>query len=86
MSIKVEENQIKHALNHEIGHALVQVWALTEDEQIQNSFKNKELYFGDYYQNSINEYIAEGIKYYYNNELPDSQLKSALDRVLKVYN
>lgn len=86
MSIKVEENQIRHALNHEIGHALVQVWVLTEDEQIQKSFKNEELYFGDYYQNSINEYIAEGIKYYYNNELPDSQLKSALDRVLKVYN
>ena len=84
--IKVEYNEVEHALNHEIGHALVKVWALHEDEDMIKSFEDKELYFGDYYSQDINEYIAEGVKYYYNNELPDSQLKSALDRVLEIYN
>lgn len=83
--IKVEYNEVEHALNHEIGHALVKVWALHEDDDMIKSFEDKELFFGDYYAQDINEYIAEGIKYYYNNELPDSQLKSALDRVLEVY-
>jgi hypothetical protein len=85
MTIKVEKSGIEHALNHEIGHALVRVWALHEDEDIIKSFEDKELYFGDYYNQDINEYIAEGIKHYYNNELPDSDLKEALERVLSIY-
>ena len=86
MTIRVEKAGIEHALNHEIGHALVKVWALHEDEQIIKSFEDKEYYFAsDYYYEDINEYIAEGIKYYYNDILSDGDLKEAFDRILNIY-
>ncbi|CEQ01696.1 Uncharacterised protein [[Clostridium] sordellii] len=85
--IVVEYDQVEHALLHEIGHALVKVWALHEEDQIQKSFNDKEFYFGsDYYYEDINEYIAEGIKHYYRDDLDNGDLKQALDKVLNVYN
>lgn len=80
---------ITHATIHEIGHALDGLYIFYEDEKIIESFNEQEFYFGNdgYYNNDIKEYIAQGIYYYYNNNLDkESKLYKTLDSALNQYN
>lgn len=86
--IVIDDKEIEKSLVHEVGHALDNIWAINEDEQIKESFNNREFEFGcdNYYNSDIREYVAQGIYYYYDGSLEkDSLLYGSLNEILSYY-
>lgn len=79
------QSSISHALYHEIGHALDDLFVIRENDNIIKSFNECEFYFGgnNYYNNDIKEYVAQGIYHYYKEDLDkDSILYTELNSIL----
>lgn len=84
--IREDAGNIRHALIHEIGHALDYNLGLRYNETLIDSYIEGEVEFAnnsDYYYSCVEEYIAESIKYYYNDLLPhDTDIYQELDYIL----
>lgn len=78
------DDNIEHALLHEIGHALDYILGIHKEQKIISSYRGREIrYDNEYYYSTIEEYIAESISEYYNDTLDrQSSMYRELNRIL----
>ena len=79
------DDNIEHALLHEIGHALDYILGIHREQKIISSYRRREIrYNSEYYYSTIEEYIAESISEYYNDTLDrQSNMYRELNRILR---
>lgn len=82
--IKHNENSIKYALLHEIGHALDHIANISSKKAIRKSYGRYEVPFdNDYFYSSVEEYVAQSIAEYCNGTLPkNTTMYNKLDIIL----
>lgn len=82
--IKHNEDSIKYALLHEIGHALDHIANISNEKAIRKSYGRYEVPFdNDYFYSSVEEYVAQSIAEYCNGTLPkDTTMYRKLDVIL----
>lgn len=82
--LKSNEDSIKYALLHEIGHALDHIANISNEKAIKKSYMRREISFdNDYFYSTIKEYVAQSIADYCNGILPkDTIMYNKLDVIL----
>lgn len=82
--IKHNEDSIKYALLHEIGHALDHIANISSKKAIKKSYGRYEVPFdNDYFYSSVEEYVAQSIAEYCNGTLPkNTTMYNKLDIIL----
>lgn len=82
--IKHNEDSIKYALLHEVGHALDHIANISSKKAIKKSYGRYEVSFdNDYFYSSVKEYVAQSIANYCNGTLPkDTAMYKELDIIL----
>lgn len=82
--LKHNEDSIKYALLHEIGHALDHIANISDKKAIRKSYGRYEIQFEyDYFYSSVEEYVAQSIAEYCNGTLPkDTTMYRELDVIL----
>lgn len=82
--IKHNEDSIKYALLHEIGHALDHIANISSQKAIKKSYGRYEVQFdNDYFYSSVEEYVAQSIAEYCNGTLlKNTTMYKKLDIIL----
>jgi len=84
ITLKSNEDSIRYALFHEIGHALDHIANISDERAVKKSYKRHEISFNSsYFYSTIEEYVAESIANYCNGILPkDTTMYRKLDVIL----